>query len=1251
MKRIVTLLVLQMIILVQLNMAQSFSSGLELFNQNKRKEARATLQQVDKGSGAYADAQLALTLIDVEEGHSDQAFSHFSQFFRVHPNPYPYLYALWNRDIFSGTDPKTQEGVKDFMKSLLKDPRANATIQAMAVGNLANRLKNEGNITASKETYNILGDLHNWSTVGVFENISSSGFNKDFGPLANPAPDAVFRNNVGTDVRWFHIPDARNDRWEDMEFHYDISNSIIYAQTFLQSPQDRDVTLMLGVSGSVKLWINDFQVVSEPEERNTDLDVYNYRVKLQKGNNRILIQLGASEINSCNFMVRLADNEGRIISGLTTSYDYSPYNKASAYPVTVLPFFGEAYFENLVTQGKATILDKLMLAGIYGHNDKRYENRKITQQLKAQAPVSTIISEALIEAYSKDNNNTDLTREIEFIKTNDPESLIALEYRFSEAQNKEDYDEAQKLLEKRVELYGNNEETELKLINLLAKKKDIEKVLKIIETDYKNYPNSVAFVSIEYNLQKDAYKDPVKAIGVLEEFLKHNYNEDLIEALVNDKMKQNKKQEGFDLYKKLIDDKPYATLRYSKLADKYFETQDYTTSVQWMQKALDRAPYVGSFHYSKGLIFDAAGKKDDAIACYKRAIQYAPNNYEARKKLQQLENKKDVFKNFRENDIAALYKASPKPAEYPNDNSIYLLKDLQQVIYPENGASEEKNDLLIKIFNQAGIDEWKELTINYNSYTQRLIIDKAEILKKDGSKVQADINENQIVFSSLEINDAVHVSYKLENGYSGKLAENFWEEFNFNSGYPMKLSRYSLLVPAQRKFDFRMYNSNLQPEITDAGDGFKLYIWEKRDNPRIESEASMPAFTDVVERVVVTSIPDWNYVANWYSDLSNVKVKADFEIKEKVKELLSGKEKLSELEKAKVIYNYIEENFTYSNVPFLHSALTPQRASRTLNSRLGDCKDLAVLFTSMAREAGLDANLVLVDTRNEGEKNVDLPLIGFNHCIAQLHTGGRTYLVELTDNNLAFGTMPNILVNANGLYIPKDGQQTTVAGLVKLNSVNRTLNTIDRTSVLKILDNKAEIQRSSKIAGAEVSATRNAYRNQSEDDRKKAISRSLSNEFSNALSLKELSFRNLDNLLDTVMMEYRFTVDNYASEIAGMKIIKVPWTDAYSSLEVVSLEKRNFALNLWSFSSTPYDREQITIVLPQGKKWVEIPKNVSYQCPSLSYSLSYTAKPGQLIVTREVRYLKDQVSVGEYPAFREVVNRMAEADKKQLAFR
>jgi len=1232
--------------------SQNYQSALNLFMQNNRQDAKQQLQKIDNSSADYLNAQLLLTMAYIEDGHSDSAFYSFRNFYNLHPDPYAYAYGIWNKELFSPDKPQTQNDVKAFMQKIAQDPKTPVTLKSMAVVFLANNSMMANKVSESRKQYNQLNDVRNWATVGTFQNISASGFNKDFGVLAHPEKDYTFTNYSGAPVKWFNIDDARNDRWLDLEYNHSIDNSIVYTQTFLQSDDDKKIKMLLGVSGSVKVWINDFMVFSETEERNTDMDVYTLPVQLNKGYNRILIQLGSSEISRSNFMLRFADNAGNLLPAFPSTQEVKPYTKVTAaYNTKPEPFFAEKYFEDKLANKTATILDKILLVNVYNHNDKAIESRKIAKQLKAEASKSTMISEIVIESYIRDKNNTDLTREEELVKSNDPESLYGLILRYYDAYNKEDYNEAETLLNRNEEIYGVTDETTIKHLYLFNKRKEVESFLKLLDKAYDKYPDNATIVNMKYTIEESVNKNSYKSIGILEKYLKNHFSEDLTEILATAKSKIGKKEESQKLLIHLVEDKPYTTMRYTTIANGYYEIKDYDKAIKWQQKTVEHAPYVGHILDDLASFYEAAGKKQDAIEYYKKAIQYGPHNYEARKKLRKLEGKKELFSYFKENNIAGLFKSSPKQDDYPNDNSIYLLKDYQQIIYPENGASEENYDYLIKIFNQKGIDSWKEVSIPFNSYTQRLIFDKIELFKKDGSKVQAESNENQIVFSSLEVGDAIHISYKLESSSYGKLSEHFWSDFSFNSGLPILLARYSLLVPAGKKFQYKVYNTSMQPEKKEVGDNFTLYTWEDNNNKAIQSESDMPAYTDILKKVVVSSIPDWNYVANWYSDLSNIKAKADFEIKEKVKELMDGNAKLPDLEKARIIYNYIEDNFNYSNVSFLHSALTPQRASRTLNSRLGDCKDLAVLFVAMAKETGLDANLVLVDTRDQGENSLDLPFIGFNHCIAQLNDKGKTYYVELTDNHLPFRSMENVLIKANGLMIPKDGAQTSTASLFKINTPDRTPNLVYRSATLVMEDNKAIISRVSTRVGAETSGSRNGYRNKSEEDKKKDLTKSLSGEFNTPVTLKNFSISNLDNLKDTIVFKYSFEAEKYSSEIAGMQIIKLPWGDAYSNLQFVSLEKRTYPFNLWSFSSTPYDKETITVSLPAGKKWVEIPKNISYSCSSISFTMNYEMKQDKLVVTREVKYLKDQIPVEEYKEFKEIMSKIAEADRKQMAYK
>lgn len=1227
--------------------AQGLSRAMDLLKANKRDEAYTLLQKADGDDKAYA--LLAMAIIDAERGHYLEGFRKFKGFAELYPSPYPYLYAFSSSSIFTDDECMRSPEYRGFFLQILKDPKANASIKSYAAERLATIETMKGNVSEANEYYALLNDVKNWSSVGVFDNTSGSGFNKDYDVLQHPEADYKFTNKTGAEVKWFSLGTGRNDRWWDMEYHHNINDAIIYAQTFVESDANREVIAMVGVSGSMKLWVNDMLIAAESEERNTDNDVYSYKIKLNKGYNRILLQTGSSEIERNNFMVRIADEAGQVLH-MPSSETLKPYTKAMPYPIIQLPFFAENYFEQKLKKESDNLLDLLMLLSVYNHNDKRHEARKIAALAKALAPIATIVSEHVIDALNRDNNSLDATKEIESVKKNDPESLFGLNLRYDDAVGKEDWDGAMAIVKKSVSLYGESVETEVKMLTLYAKRKETNLLLQKLQEGLKKYPHEQTFVLYNYYLKLSATKNVRVANQVLLDYLRTDFNLKIYDLVTENYFKIGDKNAGLKAYKKYLEDRPYATGRYADFASVYYDLRDYDKALEWEQKAIDKAPYTGRFYYAKGLIYNADNEKTEAKEMMKKAIYYSPTNYDARKKLRELEGKKELFSYFKQNNATQIYKDALAKNEYTDNDAVYLLQDQSQVVYPENGAVEEHHELLIQVLTQTGVNSYKEVHIPFNSYTQRLVLDKTELFKTDGSVVTAETNDNYLVFSTLEKGDALHVSYRLESSYSGRLAEHFWKDFYINGAEPVKISRFSLIVPKGKKFDYKVYNTSLQPEEKDI-DEYRMYVWEKNDVPEIKQEPFMQPAADVAERIVVTSIPNWSYVANWYSDLSSLKAKADFEIQEKVKELLAGKEKLPDIEKAKIIYSFIERNYNYSNVSFLHGAFVPQRASRTLTAKLGDCKDLSTLFVAMAKVAGLDANLVLVDTRNNGEQNLDLPTIGFNHCIAQLHTENKNYLVELTNNHLPFGALPYALLNANGLYIPKEGTTTGNAVLVKLNTQDRPANSLTRSSEISFNGAQAILRRLAVRTGYDAGQMRGSYKDVTEEQRIKDLTASLSSEFNKNVQTEYFNLKNLESLSDSMMFDYKFTVDNFTSDIVGMKVFKMPWADAVSLQEVVALDKRDYAIDLSTVYVTPDISETITINVPTGKKLAEIPKNVSISCPSVSYNLKYELKSNKLIATREVKYLQDKVTPDDYASFKTFVNKMTEADNKQYAFK
>jgi tetratricopeptide (TPR) repeat protein len=1232
------------------NSPENLQKAWDALNKNQRKEALELFQKSTTIASTKAEANLGLAMLAWTEENKVKAFGFMEKFYEASDNPMPYLYALWSSDVMFGssTGKRTESQVK-FLQKLLLDKRLNGTMRAMVLETYGNHLEAANKTPQALNEYAKLGAINNWAVVGTFENTSASGFNKDFGVLAHPEATAVFKNKVKADVKWFKPPVERSDKWFDFTHFFLIDNSVMYAQTFLQSPQDQEVIMRSGCSGSMKVWVNDKLITNEIIERNCDLDIYNQTVKLQKGYNRILVQIAESEAGRANFLIRMTDKEGNPVEGLSSTHVVQTYAKAIEYTSTTLPFFAEEFFENKIKTEPNTFLNYILLAETYLRNDKSYESRKFLQKARQMAPESSFLSGVMIQAYVREDNKTELTKEGEFIKSKDPESFWSYEILQREAFDKKDYPEADRILAKMKELYGMSRYIEFVELGHLAVQSKYEEVMKIADKMYKSYPDSPEIVNLMYVLERDVKKNPKAANNILLKFIENNDHDNTLLELAKIDFQNGDKAAGIARYKQRINTSPYVIGFYDDLAEQYFGMTDFKNALEYRLKVLEFAPYIGNYWNKLGKTYEALNQKKEAIEAHKKAIYYTPTFFDSHKAIRRLENKADLFENFPKYNAEAIFKASPKPEAFPTDNSIILINDTQRVVYPQ-GATEEHDELLVKILTQQGIESWKEYNINYNSGTQDYTIEKAEVLKADGSKVKAEMNDSQMVFTGLQIGDAIHVVYRLQDYTTGMLAQHFNDRLTMGYGLPMQSFKYSLLIPQEKEFQFKTLNTDLKPNIKTI-ENFKLYTWEVKDKPAITGESFMPVTGDAVPVLEVSTMPSWQFISQWYTDVSSTKAKSDFEVQETVKELFANKPKnLTDLQKAKIIYEYIEKNISYLSVAFMQSGLVPQKASRTLSTKLGDCKDLSTLFVAMCKEVGVKANLVLVLTRDNGDDNMLLPSINFNHCIANLKTEGKNFFIELTDTQNSFGTLSPSLLNATALIIPKEGE-TMDSKLIKIQTNDRIKNGVFRNSDVRFEQKDMLNKVSTLKTGSLATSTRRGYSTISSEDQIKDFTQAISRDFTNVVKVNSVNFKNIDKLSDSLAYEYTYSVKNEISDVAGMKIFRLPWSERVASLEFVANETREFPFLLWEMFEEEIMQETISLTLPAGKKLLEIPAPVNLSSDFADYKMTYEPKGDKLLIIRELKVKKDIIPVAQYAAFREFFNKIVEADTKQYAFK
>ena len=117
-----------------------------------------------------------------------------------------------------------------------------------------------------------------------------------------------------------------------------------------------------------------------------------------------------------------------------------------------------------------------------------------------------------------------------------------------------------------------------------------------------------------------------------------------------------------------------------------------------------------------------------------------------------------------------------------------------------------------------------------------------------------------------------------------------------------------------------------------------------------------------------------------------------------------------------------------------------------------------------------------------------------------------------------------------------------------------------------------------------------------------------------------------------------------------MKVLTLPWSDKVSSLEELTLEKRNTPFEFWSYKTEESNKERLEFILPQGMSFVEMPKDIHLECANASFDMTFQkSSNGNLIGNRVFTRKSEIVTQEQYPAFRDFMTRMSEADNKQYA--
>jgi len=361
-------------------------------------------------------------------------------------------------------------------------------------------------------------------------------------------------------------------------------------------------------------------------------------------------------------------------------------------------------------------------------------------------------------------------------------------------------------------------------------------------------------------------------------------------------------------------------------------------------------------------------------------------------------------------------------ATYP-DADILLVENQTRIRYETDGTSRYITDTACKIMTEKGRQDESSISIGYSTKYGTMRFVRAEVIKPDGRTIPVDlatqsreaINQGQmdaniydpaqkdikLTIPDLGIGDILR--YTISGEQTKTVVPDTWSElFTLEEPYPIRRAVYTVDAPATLPLARIELKGSIPGTVTSRtekkGDRI-LYTWEVRDVPRMFDEPKMPERYTVVQRILLSTIPDWETLSKWYWDLSKPRLDAiNPAMESKVRELTEGL--TSRQKKIEAIFRFVSQDVRYMGITIENDSpgYAPHDVSLTFDNRYGVCRDKAALLVAMLRLAGFDARPVLIYVGPK--KDPEVPQPWFNHAITAVRNDDGTWqLMDATNEN------------------------------------------------------------------------------------------------------------------------------------------------------------------------------------------------------------------------------------------------------------
>ncbi|MFD2568701.1 DUF3857 domain-containing protein [Pseudotenacibaculum haliotis] len=467
------------------------------------------------------------------------------------------------------------------------------------------------------------------------------------------------------------------------------------------------------------------------------------------------------------------------------------------------------------------------------------------------------------------------------------------------------------------------------------------------------------------------------------------------------------------------------------------------------------------------------------------------------------------------------------------------------------------------------------------------------------------------------------------------------ESSSFKVNYPVSMG----ITTKERNFEgFDIQNNSAEGQLH--------YTIGKTKS--IKSESMAPSFDNLRPKLLVSlntfstegvkgSYTNWKEFGNWMKDKILIgKDHVDEATQKKILALTSEAE--TDIEKAKIVYQFVQDKTRYISVQVGIGGIQPIAANQVDKVGYGDCKGLTNYTKALLDVVGVESYYVHVEA-NEGDQvsfEKDFAsLIQGNHVILNIPNNGNDVWLECTNQSIPFGFLGDFTDNRDVLVVTSEG------GVIKRTPAYLNEDNLKDTKATVAFDPQGNF-----TATLERKSTGIRYNNTyflEDRSQKDQIEYYKSGvwKYNNNLEVESIELENDKDAIE-FQEKLKLSAEGFASLSQDEFIFRI---NVFNRNSFVPKRYRNRKFPL-KVNRGYKDVDEYTIKLPEGYSIITLPEKVNLTSKFGSYEMSIEKVDDSTLLYKKKLLIKHGLYPKEdYDVYRKFRRRIARYDNMKIALK